>query len=237
MQIISIAHTSPEGIKHQQIRPTIEVTQWSKDNVGYDEAVWEGPQYGTPEMVAYLEQLAEFLEGKTVWAYNAKFDQGEVEKMYQEHNIEAPSCKWVCAWHLYKAVTPAALGAYKVDNFGNPAFNAALGLENSNLTVKKGGIWVGTKLVDACKRFGIAWDESGAHSADYDVIMTSKVIGKCKEQLEGFGIVLEDTIDVILDVETTGFVKKSKAAPIKAKSKIKAGIWNRFQAFLTNWVG
>ena len=82
-----------------------------------------------------------------------------------------------------------------------------------------------------------AWDESGAHSADYDVIMTSKVIGKCKEQLEGFGIVLEDTIDVILDVETTGFVKKSKAAPIKAKSKIKAGIWNRFQAFLTNWVG
>ena len=44
MQIISIAHTSPEGIKHQQIRPTIEVTQWSKDNVGYDEAAWEGPQ-------------------------------------------------------------------------------------------------------------------------------------------------------------------------------------------------
>ncbi len=46
--------------------------------------------------------IIEKLHGKTVIAYNAKFDRGIIERTCSLYKKEHPECRWQCAMHIYR---------------------------------------------------------------------------------------------------------------------------------------
>lgn len=205
VQVISVGISLRTGsFTEQRLRPTVSVNSWVRQNVGYNEDTWHGPKHGSPEMIDYLHGLSQRLQDKTVWAYNAKFDAARIEELFRAHALPVPTCTWRCAWQLYKACTPSVLGAYKADDYSDPAFNPVFDTSQSLLTLRPNSQWVQTKLAAAVKRFCLAWDDEQAHSAGYDAYMTRQVVERSLEELQTFNIKVTDPVDVVIDVETSG---------------------------------
>jgi DNA polymerase-3 subunit epsilon len=55
-----------------------------------------------PRFSELSDTISKLLHGKTVIAYNAKFDAGILEQTCKIHHIQVPDCRWECAMWMYK---------------------------------------------------------------------------------------------------------------------------------------
>ena len=57
---------------------------------------------GAPRLREYAGAIRRLLDGKTVISYNANFDREVINRTFDFHGEEPPSCNWQCAMKTYR---------------------------------------------------------------------------------------------------------------------------------------